>query len=117
MPTRERCSTRPLTPTSRGEGPARGSAEQEEAASVTSRAQRRARGWHCGLCLQPLGHALKPHVLACPVVRANETPVAMLSLGSGKAHARRKFVELHEAYKSTAAVAAIEASCTESSAR
>ncbi len=128
----------------------------------------------CGLRLQPLVDALKAHVLACKVVHADETPVAMLSPGSGKthraylwayaagafeplravvydftesragehartflgdwrgslvcddysgykasfalgvteagcmAHARRKFVELHEANKSTIAAAAID---------
>lgn len=128
----------------------------------------------CGLQLQPLVDALKADVLACPVVHADETPVAMLSPGSGKthraylwayaagafeplravvydftesrageharaflgdwrgslvcddytgykasfalgvieagcmAHARRKFIELHEANKSTIAAAAID---------
>lgn len=128
----------------------------------------------CGLRLQPLVDALKTHILACPVVHADETPVAMLSPGSGKtqraylwayaagafeplravvydftesrageharaflgqwrgtlvcddysgykasfalgvtevgcmAHARRKFIELHEANKSTIAATAIE---------
>ena len=128
----------------------------------------------CGLRLQPLVDALKRQVLRCPVVHADETPVAMLSPGSGKthraylwayaagafeplravvydftesrageharaflgdwrgslvcddytgykasfakgvteagcmAHARRKFIELHEANKSTIAATAIE---------
>ena len=40
----------------------------------------------CGVRLQPLVDALKRHVLACPVVHADETPVAMLAPGKGKAH-------------------------------
>jgi transposase len=40
----------------------------------------------CGLRLQPLVDALKSHVLACPVVHADETPVAMLAPGNGKTH-------------------------------
>ena len=128
----------------------------------------------CGLRLQPVVDALKGCVLKCPVVHADETPVAMLAPGSGKthraylwayaagafeplravvydftetrageharaflgdwrgslvcddytgykasfalgvieagcmAHARRKFIELHEANKSTIAVTAID---------
>ena len=40
----------------------------------------------CGLRLQPLVDALKAHVLSCPVVHADETPVAMLAPGNGKTH-------------------------------
>lgn len=40
----------------------------------------------CGVRLQPLVDALKRHVLACPVVHADETPVAMLAPGKGKTH-------------------------------
>lgn len=40
----------------------------------------------CGVRLQPLVDALKRHVLACRVVHADETPVAMLAPGSGKTH-------------------------------
>jgi hypothetical protein len=36
--------------------------------------------------LQPLVDALKAHVLSCPVVHADETPVAMLAPGNGKTH-------------------------------
>jgi transposase len=40
----------------------------------------------CGVRLQPLADALREHVLACKVVHADETPVAMLAPGSGKTH-------------------------------
>jgi len=40
----------------------------------------------CGLRLQPLVDALKAQVLSCPVVHADETPVAMLAPGNGKTH-------------------------------
>ena len=40
----------------------------------------------CGVRLQPLVDALKRHVLACAVVHADETPVAMLAPGKGKTH-------------------------------
>jgi len=40
----------------------------------------------CGPRLQPLVDALKAHVLGRGVVHADETPVAMLSPGSGKTH-------------------------------
>ncbi len=40
----------------------------------------------CGLRLQPLVDALKAQLLACPVLHADETPVAMLSPGDGKTH-------------------------------
>ena len=40
----------------------------------------------CGVRLQPLVDALKAHVLGCPVVHADETPVAMLAPGKGKTH-------------------------------
>jgi transposase len=40
----------------------------------------------CGLRLQPLVDALKACVLNCPVVHADETPVAVLAPGSGKTH-------------------------------
>ena len=40
----------------------------------------------CGVRLQPLVDALKGHVLACAVVHADETPVAMLAPGKGKTH-------------------------------
>lgn len=40
----------------------------------------------CGVRLQPLVDALKVHVLRCPVVHADETPVSMLAPGTGKAH-------------------------------
>lgn len=40
----------------------------------------------CGLRLRPLVDALKRHVLACAVVHADETPVAMLAPDKGKTH-------------------------------
>jgi transposase len=40
----------------------------------------------CGVRLQPLVDALKRHILARPVVHADETPVAMLAPGKGKTH-------------------------------
>ena len=40
----------------------------------------------CGVRLQPLVDALKAHVLRCPVVHADETPVSMLAPGTGKTH-------------------------------
>ncbi len=40
----------------------------------------------CGVRLQPLVDALKEHVLRCPVVHADETPVSMLAPGTGKTH-------------------------------
>ena len=40
----------------------------------------------CGRRLQLLVDALRVHILACKVVHADETPVAMLSPGSGKTH-------------------------------
>jgi transposase len=40
----------------------------------------------CGAQLQPLVDALKAHILARPVLHADETPVAMLDPGKGKTH-------------------------------
>lgn len=40
----------------------------------------------CGVRLQPLVDALKEHVLRCPVVHADETPISMLAPGTGKTH-------------------------------
>jgi transposase len=40
----------------------------------------------CGARLQPLVDALKRQVLACAVMHADETPVAMLAPGKGKTH-------------------------------
>ena len=39
-----------------------------------------------GVQLQPLVDALKEELLACPVLHADETPVAMLDPGAGKTH-------------------------------
>ncbi|WP_161493390.1 IS66 family transposase, partial [Zoogloea sp. LCSB751] len=39
-----------------------------------------------GVQLQPLVDALKAELLACPVLHADETPVAMLDPGAGKTH-------------------------------
>jgi transposase len=40
----------------------------------------------CGVQLQPLVDALKAHILARPVIHADETPVSMLAPGTGKTH-------------------------------
>jgi len=40
----------------------------------------------CGVRLQPLVGAMKAELLACPVLHADETPVAMLAPGTGKTH-------------------------------
>lgn len=40
----------------------------------------------CGVQLQPLVDALKEAILGCPVLHADETPVAMLKPGHGKTH-------------------------------
>lgn len=40
----------------------------------------------CGVKLQPLVDALRPELLGQPVLHADETPVAMLKPGNGKAH-------------------------------
>ena len=40
----------------------------------------------CGVRLQPLVDAMKTGLLACQVLHADETPVAMLSPGKGKTH-------------------------------
>ena len=40
----------------------------------------------CGVHLQPLVDALRQHLLAQPVLHADETPVRMLSPGNGKTH-------------------------------
>jgi hypothetical protein len=40
----------------------------------------------CGVQLQPLVDALKAAMLTCPVLHADETPVAMLKPGHGKTH-------------------------------
>ncbi len=40
----------------------------------------------CGVQLQPLVDALKDELLACAVLHADETPVAMLAPGTGKTH-------------------------------
>jgi transposase len=48
----------------------------------------------CGVRLQPLVDALKEHVLRCPVVHADETPVSMLAPGTGKTHRAGSFETL-----------------------
>ncbi|MGC8808285.1 MAG: IS66 family transposase, partial [Thiomonas sp.] len=40
----------------------------------------------CGVRLEPLAQALKDHLLAQPVLHADETPVAELAPGTGKTH-------------------------------
>ena len=40
----------------------------------------------CGVRLQPLVEAMKEHLLKCPVLHADETPVPMLKPGLGRTH-------------------------------
>ncbi len=40
----------------------------------------------CGVAVQPLTDALREAMFACPVLHADETPVAMLAPGAGKTH-------------------------------
>lgn len=50
----------------------------------------------CGVRLQPLVDALKRHVLACTVVHADETSVAMLASGKGKGKTPDQRLQVHQ---------------------
>lgn len=58
----------------------------------------------CGVQLQPLVDALRAEVLACPVLHADETPVAMLKPGAGKTHRAYLWAYAPGAFEDTPAV-------------